>query len=129
MGRRIVIQLTSVTPLLNTVQRTHWAKRSKQRRALAWEVRVAAKGSIPAEPFARARVTVERRSIGTPDFDGVVGGMKALLDVLQPVSKRHPTGLGFIANDSPGCIDLVPVALRVATRGEQGTTVIVEELS
>lgn len=31
---------------------------------------------------------------------------KLLLDVLQPASKRHPGGLGVIADDSSRCIEL-----------------------
>lgn len=97
--------------------------------ALAWAVRVAAGNSLFSHPAKRARVRVERRSIGTPDYDGFVGGLKELLDILQPfVEKRRPYGLGFIANDAPDCLILEPVAVRVRSRAEQGTTVIIEEM-
>jgi len=129
MGRVITLELASVTPLLNRTIRLHWSRRRKKRLALAWEVKVAAMGNIPAVPFARARVSVIRRSVGTPDHDGFVGGLKDLLDVLQPHhEKRRPYGLGLIANDNPGCLVLEPVAKRVGARVYQGTTVIIEEL-
>ena len=97
-------------PLLNTILRTNHWKRSRLRQALAWQVAAAlskAKIARPATPFLRAFVTVTRHSPKTADTDGIYGSAKALLDVLQPVSKACPSGLGIIANDSPDCLVLV----------------------
>lgn len=125
--RVISFTLPKPTPLLNKMLRQHWASRRKAMETLAWEIRAAA-GPSPVTPFERAHVRVERRSLGTPDADGLAGGMKGLLDVLQPRSKRHPNGLGFIAGDDPERLVFEPVAVRVGLRAEQGTTVVIREL-
>jgi len=68
--------------------------------------------------------------------------MKDLIDVLlvpgeprrvkrggkDKVILPHPCGLGIIADDNPRCLELVPIAKRVANHAEQGTTVTIEEL-
>ena len=94
-------EVPRIPPLLNTTLRQHWGKRRRTARAWAWEIKAATIGHIPAEPFARAHVLIERFSRALPDDDGLVGGCKPLLDVLQPASKRHPYGLGIIAGDDP----------------------------
>lgn len=94
---------------------------------MAWEVKVALGTQRVAAPFARAKVTIERRSVGTPDQDGLVGGCKDLIDALLPASKIHPCGLGIIRDDNPACMDLVVRGLKVR-RTEQCTVVVVEEL-
>lgn len=142
-GRVISFTLPRPTPLLNVTLRQHWSRRRKAQQALAWEVRAALGNQRPAQPFARARVRVERYSVGSPDPDGMVGGLKALLDCLLPpgepkVIKRpgkppkrvypHPTGLSVIADDNPACLVLEPVAIRVSRREEQRTVVRIEEL-
>lgn len=89
-------------PLMNKLLRMHFRARHRVMNQLAWEVKAAAKA--PAVPFARCEITIERESPQEPDQDGLTASVKGLLDVLQPVSLRHPLGLGFIANDSPACI-------------------------
>jgi len=112
-----------VTPLLNETLRTHFRKRRNQNKALAWMLRCAYPGPLPPIPLPRSVVQVVRRSIGSPDQDGLVGGFKSLLDCLQPVSARHPHGLGFIADDSQAALTLIPVAERVRTRAAVGMTI------
>lgn len=138
--RVIRFDLPDPTPLLNVTLRQHWQKRRQAGKGVAWDVRVAmaqAKQAIPPVPFKRARVTIIRRSVGTPDRDGLVGGVKALVDcLLHPGTPRlvrgkmrlpHPTGLGIVQDDGPAQMDLVVRAEKVA-RAAQGTTVIIEEL-
>ena len=127
--RTVKFTLNFLTPLLNTTSRQHFHKRTAARRSLAWDIRVAiGRGFRPPEPFVRARVTIRRYSIGTPDPDGFAGGLKALLDCLQPASARHPTGLGFILDDAPSCMVPEFAAIRCATRAEQRTEVVITEL-
>jgi len=89
-------------PLWNQIMRMHWAKRTRELRIVAWHVLAAmAKEKVrrPAKPIERARVTIRRYSPKVPDKDGL--SAKHLLDILQPLSKRHPCGLGIIAGDDP----------------------------
>jgi hypothetical protein len=78
------------------------------RKALAWEVVAAIGRQRPLVPIQRAMILVERYAPRLYDDDNLVGSVKHLLDVLQPVSPRHPTGLGVIASDAPGALQLVP---------------------
>lgn len=110
----------------NQWQRMHWSKRRKFQQALAWEVRILLKGRIPAAPLRRARMTITRYSRGVPDHDGLVGGCKPLLDVLQPQSRRHKVGLGVIVDDAPGCLTVTYVSAKPA-RGEAPRTEITIE--
>ena len=112
-----------VSPLLNTTLRTHFAKRRRENKALAWILRCAYPGALPATPLPRSIVHVVRRSTGSPDQDGLVGGLKSLLDCLQPPSKRHPHGLGFITDDSPTAMTLIADAERVRTASAKGMTI------
>jgi hypothetical protein len=103
----ISVELPLVTKLLNPLLRMHFRARANYQRSLSWELRLAigaAKQRLPAVPFTRARLRIERHSAGTPDYDGMVGGYKHLIDCLLPASARHPTGLGIIADDGPGCL-------------------------
>jgi hypothetical protein len=90
-------------PLLNTMLRSHWAYRARERMTIAWLVKKAI-GRLPEKPLDKAVIHVYRHSPKQPDDDNLQGSVKSLLDVLQPVSKRHPSGLGIIRNDSPDCI-------------------------
>lgn len=133
-------RLSIVTPLLNTTQRQHWAKRRKATSNLAGLIRLETQGRRPPEPFEYAVVDVVRYSRGVPDFDNLVGGVKALIDCLQPPglpfktrigdgpyrwTSKFPYGLGIIRHDGPECVKLNVCAVRVATFAEQGTHVTI----
>lgn len=121
-----------VTPTLNRSLRQHWRERLRDTRALAWEVRAAlGRRGVPAVPLERARVVIERRTAGTqPDHDGLVGGIKGLLDCLLPChEKRRPYGLGLVRDDSPQHLDLVVKGVRVARKADAGMLVTIEELT
>jgi hypothetical protein len=141
-GRTIRFDLAQTTPLLNVTLRQHWSKRRRKDKGLAWAVKVAILESgqaIPAAPFQRARVTIVRRSVGVPDRDGLVGGVKGLVDCLLhpgPVTVvngkprfLHPTGLGIVQDDGPDRLVLVVTAERVRSKADQGTSVTIEELA
>jgi hypothetical protein len=128
-GRVITFRLGKPTPLLNRTMDQHWSKRLRRNRATAWEVKVALGALRLAEPLQRARVTIERRSISVPDYDGMVGGLKSVIDSLLPVSRLHPCGLGLVVDDGPQHMLLVALSVRVKTSAEQGTWVTIEELS
>ncbi len=111
-------------PLLNKLLRMHFRARARTMQSLAWEIKLQAKP--PAVPFARCAIIVERESPQAPDTDGLQASVKGLLDVLQPCSKRHPLGLGFIAEDSPSCLQELQVR-HVSGKGAR-TRIIIREL-
>lgn len=122
------IQFTvPMTPTLNEVLRWHWRRQRESVKQMSAQVWVALKGKKPAQSMKRARVTIERHSSGTPDNDGLIGGLKHLIDTLVMPSKRNPHGLGLIENDDPSCIELVARSVR-SNRAGQKTLVTVEEL-
>lgn len=110
------------TPTFNELLRMHFRVRKKVLNEIAWEVRRLA-GPAPAQPLARARVTIHRYTTGTLDEDGLGGVAKGILDVLQPVSKRHPLGLGWIASDGPNCLEL---RVLVVKSDAKATRILVE---
>lgn len=122
--RTFVIDIPDRTPTLNEWQRMHWSKRSRAGKVIASHIWSACRP--PRTPLSRCRITVERTSTQAPDIDNLYGGLKPLLDALQPVSKRHPHGLGFIANDSPVCI--AEMAVRHVPGRARRTVVTIEEL-
>lgn len=107
----------TLPPTLNRSLRQHWSRRQRGTRALAWAVRAAVgRQGLPAAPWPRARLVIERRSaLGPlPDTDGLIGGCKGLIDCLLPMDpKRRPYGLGFVHDDNPACLVLEVRAVRV----------------
>jgi hypothetical protein len=124
----IRFELPFLLPTLNLLLReTHW-ERTERRNQLAWWVVARMGRQRPQTPLRRAHVRVERHTCQTLDRDNLAGSVKALWDVLQPMSKRHPAGLGVILNDSPDCLLIQDVqAVRVHRRTDQKTVVIIEE--
>lgn len=114
-------EIPEPTPLLNTYLRMHWQKRRRIAKAFAWMVREAV-GPITGEPMQRCKVRIERHSAGVPDTDGLVGGMKCLIDCLVVCTKRNPLGLGLIQDDNPGCMELEAVSVKC--KRKEGKTVI-----
>ena len=93
---------------------------------MAWEIKIALGQDRPPVPFQRARLRIERYSIRTPDYDGMVGGYKSLIDCLLPYHpKRRPYGLGVIADDNPAVLvpDYPPPFL--ARRAAEQRTIVV----
>lgn len=87
----------------------HWAKRSRLGRQVATEIWAALGGKLPERPMKKCRIRIERVSTKRPDFDGLIGSIKVICDALQPCSKRHPYGLGIIADDNHECIGIPEV--------------------
>jgi hypothetical protein len=142
----IEFQIPLITKTLNQTRRMHFQDIHRYQLRLMGEIKLVALRQIPAKPWERARVTIWRHSCGTPDKDGLIGGMKELIDCLiwcgEPIkvaSKAshgkvrwrfpHPCGLGFILDDNPACIDLDVQSVKATTRSEQKTVVRIERLS
>lgn len=98
----IYAEIPMRTPTLNVWQRMHWGRRKRVGEQIAWLLRAA--GVKAGQPIKQCRIRIERVSTQAPDMDGLYGGLKPLLDALQPHGKSHPYGLGIIADDGPGCV-------------------------
>jgi hypothetical protein len=123
----IRFELPFLLPTLNLLLRENRWDRAERRNQLAWSVLAAMGRQRPQTPLQRAHVRVERHTCQTLDRDNLAGSVKSLWDVLQPMSKRHPAGLGVILNDSPDCLTEDIQTVRVHRRTEQKTVVIIEE--
>lgn len=126
MADRYDFTIPILTPTANELLRLHWRKRGKLLKDVAWYIRTNA--VPPAAPFANARVTIHRNVTsnyhGKLDADGEKMIAKLILDALQPLSRSHPMGLGFIAGDGPGQLSLSVLQLR---SDKKGTRIIVED--
>ncbi len=125
--REIFFTLSEPTILLNKLIRMHWTQRKRHGKELAWKVRDAVKP--PKTPLARCEVYIRRYSTSLPDWDGLYGGCKPLLDCFVVPTKRNPHGLGFIEDDNPACIiklDVIPI--RTKHRADQRTEITIREV-
>jgi hypothetical protein len=100
----IKFTINRMTPLLNKWQRMHWAQRRKETEQLAWLVKNATKDYRDIEPFKKCHVLIWRYSSKYPDWDGLYGGLKPLLDCFVVRTDRNPHGLGLIVDDNPSVI-------------------------
>jgi len=105
----IVIEVPEPWPLLNKWQRMHWSKRRRVCEQWSWWIRSTfgygwARSTYDL-PIQKCAIMAERYNGKSrqhiPDWDGLYGGMKPVLDALIPVSQKHPHGLGLIQDDSP----------------------------
>ena len=125
----ITFELPYATPSLNETKRMHFRKYAKLRSSIAWDVSILTMGKRPAVPFERAIVRVVRHGGKLLDADNAIGGIKCLLDVLQPFhASVRPNGMGIIANDSPGCLTL-DLRQEVSPRCSGKTVVEIEEVA
>jgi hypothetical protein len=125
----IEFTLCRPTPLLNELIRMHWRARGIYQRSVSLEIARLVPDVPGRVPFARARVTVVRYSVQDPDIDGLIGGLKLMIDTLLVRSERHKDGLGFIVDDGPEHMTLDARPCRAAHRTEQKTIVRIERLA
>ena len=133
MPKTITLTLQKPTPLQNTLLRTHYRTRATNKLRIGREIMAQLGAARPAQPLQRAHVLVERWSCGTPDRDGLVGGVKDVLDCLTTPTPqangkvRNKYGMGLILDDSPKHITLEvrPVKCK---RVEQKTVIVITEL-
>lgn len=121
------IEIPEPTILLNEWQRLHWRERRKHHKRLAWTL-LQAIGHWKRPPIQRCHVTIERYSAKLPDWDGLYGGFKPLLDCLVVESKRNPLGFGVIQDDSPKHILTLTAVPCLAPEGQGRTVVTIEEV-
>lgn len=131
LRRTLLIRLNEPTILLNKYLRMHRQARRKHTKELAKRVRDYVLEVYGLEdlskPIARCDVHVTRGSAGLPDWDGLYGGLKPLLDTLVVPSKRNPHGIGLILDDSPVVINSLVAEPTLAPRGAGFTRLIISE--
>lgn len=111
----------------NVIKRTHFRTYARDRRDVSMLVLLMVGRHRPSAPLARVKVDIHRYGRQLMDPGNLDSISKLLLDVLQPASKRHPDGLGIVAND-----DTESLALKVTQerrmRGPIGALVTITEL-
>jgi len=114
------IELDGTTPLLNEWQRMHWRERKRCMESLAW--RLAAARPPASGPVQSCVILIERRTRSgpRPDWDGLYGALKPILDCLVMPTRRNPHGLGVIADDSPDVVRWLGV---IPGRGPTSTVI------
>ena len=66
----------------NGLNRGHWRVRKSHADKWKREVLLAVAGKIPDKPLEKAKLTITRHSSRAPDFDGLVGSNKCIVDSL-----------------------------------------------
>ncbi|MBP8176828.1 MAG: hypothetical protein KAX77_03595 [Xanthomonadales bacterium] len=112
------------------MERRHWSVRRNFTMNLArmvWATLFNSphRAALQRDAIKRCRILIERHSAGRPDPDAIKGCAKPLLDVLQPRSKRHPYGLGVIADDSDAVIEHLDVRHVQAKRGTYAARIVI----
>jgi len=79
----IVLEIPRVPETPNNFLGFHW--RHRQRNSALWqqEISYALVGRRPPEPYAKARVSIERCSRGEMDPDNLVACVKPIIDALR----------------------------------------------
>lgn len=118
------IRIPEPSILLNELIRMHWAQVRKYKLNLQQLVVEATMGQ-PRLSLPLCRIHVSRGNPKPfPDYDGVVGGLKPLLDVLAGFHpKVHPYGLDFIASDAPTCLQQIKTEPVETAKGQGYTRV------
>ena len=107
----------------------HFAAYKRLRESYAWLLHQALAGQRPPQLAQAAIVYVRRRGELGLDWDNLYGGLKPLQDCLVAPSKRSPTGLHIIEDDSPRHMPFAPFVFQGrAEAGEGSTEVFVFDL-
>lgn len=118
----IEITIPEATPLTSQLMRMQWYMRAGKVKRYARLIRAQIAG-LGIKTATRAKVFIERHSTGTPDWDGVAGGCKLLLDAM---TARHPSGAGIIKDDSIEVIGKPEYEAVKCRKGEAKTVVTIE---
>ena len=97
MSYKLSIEVQGLPKTVNALGRAHWAVKMKHNKG--WEEAVfteALSKGLPVEPLKKAMVILTRCSSNEPDFDGLVSGMKIILDSL--------VRCGVLEDDNPKVI-------------------------
>jgi len=119
-----ILRIPEPTVLLNVWTRMHFRKKATYLRKWQWLVLSANQGKKPDIPVRECWIHVKRGNPKPfPDLDGLMGGLKPLLDVLVCPRMRNPYGLGFIQDDSQEFLQKL-TAESVQTKAHEGFTLV-----
>jgi len=133
--KEIKFEIPVATPMLNTFLNWHWSKRRKHTAEMALLIKEALGLRVinTHKPFKKCIVIIERHkgpsACGYPkqDWDGLIGGLKGLLDAM---TVEHKHGVGLIEDDNTDCIVATPTVIRVkAPKGTEKTVVKIMEVT
>ncbi len=96
MKYSIEFEIATLPKLPNQLLGRHWRARSAHANQWLGKVVVAVNRNKPAEPLPKAKLTMTRLSSSEPDFDGLVGSFKSVVDALVK--------LKILENDKPSNI-------------------------
>jgi len=127
---RYSLRLPKQTPSNNEIKGQQFFVYKKTREAWHLMTKAALKGVRVGRPIERSKLVIVRHSAGVGlDWDNAYGGLKPLLDCLVAPSKRNPSGLGLIQDDSPLFMPKAPILLQEkAKRGAGYTEVLIYAL-
>lgn len=97
MQYKLEIEIPGLPKTVNALGRAHWAVKVKHNKD--WEKLIFAAAfakGLPIVPLKKALVILTRCSSSEPDFDGLVSGMKVILDSLIKC--------GVLGDDNPKVI-------------------------
>ena len=115
----LIIEIPEATPMFNQYVRWHWRKQRKHTETMAWLIRKAVGVQYPKThaPIKKCIVVIERHKgpsatgkYPKQDWDGLIGGLKGVLDAL---TATHKHGVGIIEDDSTDCIVATPTMIPV----------------
>lgn len=119
MGKYFLeIEIFGLPKMPNQVLRGHWTNAHKNSKKWVSQVWMKCWHKKPEMPLKQAKLVLTRHTMRPPDFDGLVGSFKPVIDGLVRA--------GIIENDTQDCIGQ-PVYLREkAGRGKGKITITVE---
>jgi len=132
-GTPVVITVPEASPTLNQIKGLHHQAYKRLRDGWAWKIKAALmKMRYHAPVIEFCFIDVERWSYHSsakkPDWDGLYGGLKPVLDCLVVVSKSSPSGLGVIRDDDPYHIMSLTAEPYLAAKGENKTVITITPL-
>lgn len=118
----IIIEIPFAVASLNEWRKWHHQQYKKYREDLAILVRHSY-GPITHKPIQNCVIIVYRHGARDLDYVNLYGSFKALEDVLVVNTKRSPSGLGIIQDDSPKFVKSLTVIPVKCKRVEEKTIV------
>ncbi len=132
----IHLVIDKASPTLNQIKGMHYQKYRKLREEWAWLVKEAATkaGVQPGdEPIDECTVVIHRYCYHTagvrPDWDGLYGGLKPVIDCLTIMKRSSPNGLGIIVDDSPDHLLRLTAMPFSCHRGDSRTEIFISNVA
>ncbi len=96
MAYELKIKLMGLPKTQNALNTMHWAKKSAHAKKWKRDVKLQCWSHLPPQPLRHASLKLIRASSRQPDYDGMVGSFKCLIDGLVEAK--------VLANDNPDVV-------------------------